>query len=90
MKKRKNNKNGKVEEETVEEALIPQQNQEEQPLVFKEYSWIEIVQHDKPGDCWVVIHGKVYDLSQFAKVHPGYSFSILTFPKLFEKWSNDL
>lgn len=39
---------------------------------LKEYSWIEIVKHDKPGDCWVVIHGKVYDLSNFVKIHPGY------------------
>lgn len=38
---------------------------------LKEYSWIEIVKHDKPGDCWVVIHGKVYDLSNFVKIHPG-------------------
>jgi len=36
---------------------------------MKSYSWLEIVRHDRPGDCWVVIHGKVYDLSNF--VHPG-------------------
>lgn len=38
---------------------------------LKQYSWIEIIKHDRPGDCWVVIHGKVYDLSEFAKKHPG-------------------
>ncbi len=41
----------------------------------KEYSWIEIVKHDRPGDCWIVIHGKVYDLSEFAKIHPGFLYS---------------
>jgi len=31
----------------------------------------EVALHSKPGDMWMVIHGVVYDLSDFAKVHPG-------------------
>eukprot|EP01062_Namystynia_karyoxenos_P073343 TRINITY_DN70143_c0_g1_i1.p1 TRINITY_DN70143_c0_g1~~TRINITY_DN70143_c0_g1_i1.p1 ORF type:complete len:520 (+),score=141.16 TRINITY_DN70143_c0_g1_i1:91-1650(+) len=31
----------------------------------------EVAQHNKPGDLWMVIDGGVYDLSKFAKMHPG-------------------
>jgi len=33
----------------------------------------EVERHNTPGDCWVVINGKVYDLSLFQKQHPGGS-----------------
>jgi cytochrome b involved in lipid metabolism len=36
------------------------------------YSWIEIVKHDKADDCWIVIGGLVYDVSEFVDKHPGY------------------
>ena len=29
----------------------------------------EFMQHDKKGDLWLLIHGKVYDVSNFK--HPG-------------------
>ena len=31
----------------------------------------EISKHAKPDDCWVVVNGKVYDLTNFAPNHPG-------------------
>ena len=30
----------------------------------------EVAQHDKEGDCWLAIHGKVYDVSSW-NAHPG-------------------
>jgi cytochrome b involved in lipid metabolism len=27
--------------------------------------------HAKPDDCWIVVNGKVYDLTTFAPNHPG-------------------
>ena len=33
----------------------------------------EVEGHNTPDDCWVVINGKVYDLSLFQKQHPGGS-----------------
>ncbi|RCK64200.1 Cytochrome b2, mitochondrial [Candida viswanathii] len=34
-------------------------------------SWEEVAKHNKKDDCWVVIHGKAYDLSGFLDEHPG-------------------
>lgn len=31
----------------------------------------EVAKHNKPNDCWVVIDGYVYELTEFAPVHPG-------------------
>jgi len=42
--------------------------------------WSEIVKHDKPGeDSWLVIEGKVYDVTAWAKRHPGGSNVISTY-----------
>ncbi|CAK9017258.1 unnamed protein product [Durusdinium trenchii] len=31
----------------------------------------EVAKHNTKEDCWVVLYGKAYDLTKFAKVHPG-------------------
>ncbi|HEV7213860.1 MAG TPA: cytochrome P450, partial [Chloroflexota bacterium] len=36
-----------------------------------EFGWEEILQHDKPGDFWVVFRGGVYDVSEWMYHHPG-------------------
>ncbi|OUM55111.1 hypothetical protein BVG19_g4593 [[Candida] boidinii] len=38
----------------------------------------EFVKHNKPDDCWVVIHGKVYDMTDFIPKHPGGRAPIIT------------
>lgn len=43
--------------------------------------WIsaeELRRHNKSGDLWISIQGKVYDVSQWAKVHPGGETSLVT------------
>lgn len=30
----------------------------------------EVARHDKPGDCWMVIEGKVYEVHNFIDLHP--------------------
>lgn len=42
-----------------------------------EYS--EVEQHNSKNDCWVVIHGKAYDVSDFLDEHPGGSAIILKY-----------
>lgn len=31
----------------------------------------EIAKHNSPDSCWLVIHGKVYDVTKFLDKHPG-------------------
>ncbi|XP_035733269.1 cytochrome b5-like [Vespa mandarinia] len=35
------------------------------------YTRIEVERHNKKEDLWLVIHGGVYDLTDFVKKHPG-------------------
>jgi cytochrome b involved in lipid metabolism len=41
------------------------------------YTWDEIRQHTSPGDLWLVIDNKVYDVSQWMDEHPGGDFVLL-------------
>lgn len=38
---------------------------------MKQYSLREVSEHNKEKDCWVVIDGKVFDVSKFLALHPG-------------------
>ena len=31
----------------------------------------EVSKHNKEDDCWTIYQGRVYDVTQYAKVHPG-------------------
>ena len=61
----------------------------------KVYSLSEAKEHTTEEDCWVVISGKVYDVTKFLDEHPGGYDIILTntgrhsqrFPKLIEAMS---
>ncbi|KAJ7067881.1 acyl-CoA dehydrogenase/oxidase [Mycena amicta] len=37
----------------------------------KQFTEEEVAKHNEPGDLWVVIDSKVYNLSRFADLHPG-------------------
>lgn len=37
------------------------------------FRWEQIRQHDLPGDKWLVIERRVYDISRWAQRHPGGS-----------------
>ncbi|TGZ66208.1 hypothetical protein CRM22_005437 [Opisthorchis felineus] len=39
----------------------------------KVFTLEEVKKHNKADDLWVVIHDKVYDLTQFSQEHPGGS-----------------
>ncbi|ODQ79316.1 hypothetical protein BABINDRAFT_161727 [Babjeviella inositovora NRRL Y-12698] len=42
-------------------------------------SLLEIAEHNTHDDCWVVIHGKAYDVTGFLDEHPGGSAIIMKF-----------
>lgn len=37
----------------------------------KSISAQEVTSHNKPDDCWIVVNGKVYNVTSFASSHPG-------------------
>ncbi|KAL2148240.1 hypothetical protein VTH82DRAFT_2486, partial [Thermothelomyces myriococcoides] len=40
---------------------------------------VEIAKHNKPDDCWVIVHGRAYDVSEFLPEHPGGTSIILKY-----------
>ena len=40
----------------------------------------EVVKHARKDDCWIVVNGKVYDLTNFAPSHPGGPESMMATP----------
>ncbi|OMJ78679.1 hypothetical protein SteCoe_21440 [Stentor coeruleus] len=51
----------------IENSKLVEENKE----IIKEISWAEIGKHSKRKDCWIVINGKVYEITEFIKRHPG-------------------
>ncbi|KAL4574338.1 hypothetical protein LXL04_021167 [Taraxacum kok-saghyz] len=41
------------------------------PTLTKLFTMQEASEHNSAGDCWVVIDGKVYDVSTYLDEHPG-------------------
>jgi cytochrome b involved in lipid metabolism len=41
------------------------------------YSWEEVVKHNTAESCWLVVSGKVFDVTTFLSLHPAGSKSIL-------------
>ncbi|KAL3232484.1 Cytochrome b5 [Nakaseomyces bracarensis] len=35
------------------------------------YTYKQVSEHNKEGDCWIIIDGNVYDVSKFLDEHPG-------------------
>jgi L-lactate dehydrogenase (cytochrome) len=35
----------------------------------------ELQKHSTSGDCWIVVHSRVYDVTNFLEEHPGGSAS---------------
>lgn len=42
----------------------------------------EIAKHTHEDDIWIVVNGKVYDVTKFAPSHPGGAESISSIPVL--------
>ncbi len=46
----------------------------------KKVSVDEIAAHNTPDDLWIVVDGRVYDLTAFAPRHPGGADSEISLP----------
>jgi cytochrome b involved in lipid metabolism len=40
-------------------------------MAMKVFTFEEVAKHNTTEDCWVVIHGRVFDLTKFLQEHPG-------------------
>eukprot|EP01080_Neovahlkampfia_damariscottae_P002028 gene2028-1535_t len=38
---------------------------------MKSFTWEEVEKHNKPDDAYVSLYGKVYDITEWKKIHPG-------------------
>jgi len=43
------------------------------------YTMAEVAKHTSEDDCWVVLHGRVLNVTSFLKQHPGGVLAIMTF-----------
>lgn len=57
-------------------VLTPAVNSQKEKKEERTVSIEELAKHDRPDDCWVAIHGTVYDLTEFAEEHPAGPISI--------------
>ncbi|MFA5927498.1 MAG: cytochrome b5-like heme/steroid binding domain-containing protein [Patescibacteria group bacterium] len=47
--------------------------------VTKTYAASEVAQHNSANDCWLIISGKVYNLTNYLYSHPGSASAILPY-----------
>ena len=45
----------------------------------KEYTVEEVAKHNNEDDLWLIIDSRVYDITKFAKFHPGGGHILLEF-----------
>lgn len=55
---------------------LPNESIKMKPKALDEIKDDVLIQHSSEDDCWVAIHGDVYDLTNFAEEHPAGSESI--------------
>lgn len=56
----------------VQKKLIEQVvTESSKPVSEKKFTTPEIAMHSSESDCWVIINGKVYDLTAYIPMHPG-------------------
>ncbi|XP_052147469.1 cytochrome b5 isoform X1 [Oryza glaberrima] len=53
------------------EATEQREREEEMPTLTKLYSLEEAARHNTADDCWVVVDGKIYDVTKYLDDHPG-------------------
>jgi cytochrome b involved in lipid metabolism len=68
---------GGAEEESDEES--EEEEEEEDTAGGGGYTVEEVAKHTTKEDCWVILHGRVLNVTSFLSQHPGGELAILTF-----------
>ena len=68
--KQQTNTDQPQQQQNQEQTPLPQAQGQEQPIVQK-FSMEEIAKHNSKEDCWLLISGKVYNVTKNIGVHPG-------------------
>ncbi len=61
---------GSVSVTTQENVVVEQENTSPQKT-SDSYTAEEVAQHSNSSDCWTIINGQVYDLTEYVSSHPG-------------------
>lgn len=61
----------------VKETAGPNSSQQ-QKSNLKKYTWSEVIKHKTHEDCWIVVKGKVYDVTSWIPKHPGGEMMIMS------------
>uniref|UniRef100_A0A7S0RZB0 Cytochrome b5 heme-binding domain-containing protein n=1 Tax=Pyramimonas obovata TaxID=1411642 RepID=A0A7S0RZB0_9CHLO len=64
-------KSGEAEAAEKERILQARQSMKAKKGEKTEFTWEEVEEHKHKYDCWIVIKGNVYDVTEFAPTHPG-------------------
>jgi cytochrome b involved in lipid metabolism len=58
---------------SIRDTVVSQNtmSKDEDQFPDKLFTWEEIRKHNKDTDCWVVMYGKVVDITKFLSTHPG-------------------
>lgn len=69
---------GCIEQTTEKKEIVSGQTTEEENVVETEVEMeetiitaVDVAQHAVEEDCWLIIEGKVYDVTEFIAQHPG-------------------
>ena len=49
----------------------PTPSEDNEVRAIRNYTAAEVAQHNKVEDLWLIIHGRVYDVTKFVDEHPG-------------------
>lgn len=61
----------KYSPETTTSQQTNTNQKEGDTMTQQNYSSLTVAEHNIPEDCWVIISGEVYDLTNFDQKHPG-------------------
>lgn len=67
---KKEEKKEEIKTSKVVSPVVTKKIEQETPKKFS-FSMSDVAKHNNQNDCWIVIDGKVYDVTSYIESHPG-------------------